>query len=174
MSDILEPGKWGWWERFAAPRHYRQSKELTQLFLGSALFILQAFTDRLPNLSLCGIFVETPKEACETRLKIQAMQDKALAILEIGPVCERIQSIGWTKLNARPFPLHFALCQEGQQLQQIFLVGNQRLRMVGERERNKSLPDQPTLHPAKYNSILQLLSRPAGCEDHGLVSVSSL
>ena len=145
-----------------------------QLFLGSALFILQAFTDRLPNLPLCGIFVESPKEACETRLKIQAMQDKALAILKIGPVCESIQSIGWTKLNARPFPLHFAICQEGQQLQQIFLVGNQRLRMVGKRERDKSSPDQPTLHPAKYNPILQLLSRPTSCEDHGLVSVSSL
>src|ERR1700730_10814562 len=133
MSYILEPGKWRRWERFAAPRHYRQSKELAHLCLGSALFILQAFTDRLPNLSLCGIFVETPKEACETRLKIQAMQDKALAILEIGTVCESIQSIEWTKLNTRPFPLDFALCQEGQQVQQIFLVGNQRLRMVGER-----------------------------------------
>src|SRR6266478_1088307 len=174
MSYILEPGEWRRRERFAAPRHYRQPKELTQLFLGSALFILQAFTDRLANLPLCGIFVEIPKEDCETRLKIQAMQYKALTILEIGPVKESIQSIGWTKLNARPFPLHFALCQEGQQLQQIFLVGNERLRMVGERERDKSLPDQPTLHPAKYNSILQLLSRPTGCEDHGLVSVSSL
>jgi hypothetical protein len=174
MSDILKPGKWGWWERFAAPRHYRQSKELTQLFLGSALFALQAFPDRLPNLSLCGIFIETPKEECEARLKVQAVQDKALSILEIGPVCETIQSIGWTKLNARPFPLHFALCQEGQQLQQIFLVGNQWLGMVGEWKRNKSLPAQPTLHPAEYNSILQLLSRTAGCEDHGLVSVSSL
>src|SRR6266403_6266761 len=171
MSDILEPGKRGWWKRFAAPRHYRQSKELTQLLLGSALFIPQAFTDRLPNLPLCGIFVETSKEACGTRLKIQAMQGKALAILEIGPVCESIQSIGWTKLHARPFPLHFALCQEGQQLQQIFLVGNQRLRMVGERERDKALPDQPTLHPAKYYPILQLLTRPTGCEDHGLVTV---
>src|SRR5882762_9580452 len=174
MSYILEPGKWRRWERFAAPRHYRQSKELTQLFLGSALFILQAFTHRLPNLPLCGIFVESPKEACETRLKIQAMQDKALAVMKIGPVCESIQSTGWTNLHARPFSLHCAICQEGQQLQQIFLVGNQRLRMVGERERDKSLPDQPTLHPAKYNSILQLLSRPTSCEDHGLVSVSSL
>src|SRR5216683_1577839 len=114
MSYILEPGEWGRWERFAAPRHYRQPKELTQLFLGSALFILQAFTDRLPNLPLCGVFVETAKEDCETRLKIQAMQDKALAILEIGPVKESIQSIGWTKLNARPFSLHFAFYQEGQ------------------------------------------------------------
>src|SRR6267143_1649241 len=174
MSYILEPGKWRRRERFAAPLHYRQSKELTQLLLGSALFIPQAFTDRLPNLPLCGIFVETSKEVCETRLKIQAMQDKALAILEIGPVCESIQSIGWTKLNARPFPLRLAFCQEGQQLQQIFLVGNQRLRMVGERESDKSWPDQPTLHPAKYNPILQLLSRQAGCEDHGVVSVSSL
>jgi hypothetical protein len=174
MSYILEPGEWRRRERFAAPRHYRQPKELTQLFLGSAFFILQAFTDGFPNLPLCGIFIETPKEDCETRLKIQAMEDKALTILEIGPVCERIQSIRWTKLNARPFPLHLALCQEGQQFQQIFLIGNQRLRMVGERERDKALPDQPTLHPAEYNSILQLLSRPAGCEDHGLVSVSSL
>ncbi len=174
MSYILEPGEWGRWERFAAPCHYRQSKELKQLFLGSALFILQTFTDRLPNLPLCGIFVESPKEACETRLKIQAMQDKALAVLKIGPVCESIQSTGWTNLHARPFSLHCAICQEGQQLQQIFLVGNQRLRMVGKRERDKSSPDQPTLHAAKYNPILQLLSRPTSCEDHGLVSVSSL
>src|SRR6266513_5796202 len=101
------------------------------------------------------------------------MQDKALAVLKIGPVCESIQSIGWTKLNAPPFPLHFAICQEGQQLQQILLVGNQRLRMVGERERDKSSPDQPTLHAAKRNPVLQPLSRAAGGEDHGLVSVSS-
>jgi hypothetical protein len=102
------------------------------------------------------------------------MQDKALAILEIGPVGESIQSRGWTKFNARPVPSLGAFGQEGQQLQQIILVGNERLRMVGERERDKSPPDQPTLHPAKYNSILQRLSRSAGCEDYGLVSISSL
>jgi len=77
--------------------------------------------------------VETSKEACGTRLKIQAMQDKALAILEIGPVCESIQSIGWTKLNARPFPLRLAFCQEGQQLQQISWLETSGSDMVGER-----------------------------------------
>src|SRR5256885_11829280 len=53
------------------------------LFPYTTLFrSLQAFTDRLANLPLRGIFVETPKEDCETRLKIQAEQYKALAILE--------------------------------------------------------------------------------------------
>src|SRR5208337_2123526 len=136
MSHILEPGKWRGWKRFAAARHYGQAKEFMQLLLGSALFILQAFMDRLPNLPLCGIFVETTKEARETRLKIQALQDKLQAIPEIGPVREALGSIGWTKLNARPHPFRCALCQEGQQVQQIFLARDQELCVVGERERD--------------------------------------
>lgn len=174
LNDIPEPIKRRRWKRFSAASNHGQSEEVAQLVIGPAFLVAQSFSKRPSNLSLRGVSVQSAKELLKARLEIQAVKDELLAVTVVGPVRERIHCAGRTKLDTRPSGVRNALFKKRQQLEQVFLIGNQWFRMVGEWEGDDARAHKPALDQTEGNCILKWLPCPAQCKNHRLIPIGSL
>ena len=155
----------------ALPGDLYQFVELVQQFRRRPLAIDQPFALRPPDFSLSRILVKRTKEGVEARRQIELMKSvNYFRLTERRRDCHPMQG---SYLQVAPPSLARFLLEGLRQDFQFFVAGDEWFAVIREWQRNQSSSRQPAFHSAKYQRVLQIMTRWRCRVGDGFVSITA-